>query len=260
MSKTKFISSIVKSYIFWLLIGSVVLVFSGPAFLTAICLYPYDQTRKAIHFVISGWAKTTVLVCPLMKVSIEGQEWLDPKKTYVLVSNHQSVADIIVSLHLKQSFKFIAKQELFWIPFLGWSMWLAGYIPLIRGNQQSGKKALMIAKSFVEHGTSVLFFPEGTRSPDGEIHAFKFGAFKLAAETGVPVVPIVINGTYNLVPKGSRIFNRRVKVRLKVLEPRKAPGNDNVSIERFSAEIRSDMIGALNAQRIKKEIELTSIS
>ena len=260
MSKNNFLLAHIKSTFFWFAIACVTVIYFWPTLLLTVFLYPFDRTRKAIHLVISIWAKAVVSVCPLMDVSVEGEEHLNHQNPYILVCNHQSIADIIVALHLKHPFKFIAKKELFWIPFLGWSMQLAGYIPLVRGNQLSGKQALEKAKSYIQRGTSVLFFPEGTRSPDGEIHSFKAGAFKLAAETNVPVLPMVIDGTYNFIPKGTRIFSRTVKVKLTVLEPKIPCGTGNASIERFIHEVRSDMIHHLKGVRSRKEMELTSIS
>ena len=260
MNKINFLIDTVKSVVCWFLIAILVLIFFGPVLLMVVCLYPFDPARKAIHPLISTWAKLMLVVCPLMNVHVEGEESLNREGIYILVSNHQSIADIIVALHLRQSFKFIAKKELFLIPFFGWAMTLAGYIPLVRGNRHSGQKAVTTARDFIEQGASVLFFPEGTRSPDGEIHSFKTGAFKLAAETGMPIVPIVIDGTYNLVPKGSRLFSHNTKVRLKVLPPCQPAGKDNLSIKRLVHEVRSDMIEALSQIRSKKEIELTSVS
>lgn len=260
MNKNNFLFHAVKSAVYWFLVAVSTIIFFVPTFFTAVLLYPFDATRKAIHPIVSAWAKTILTVCPLMNVQVEGGEQLDWQEPYVLVANHQSIADILVALHLRQSFKFIAKKELFMIPILGWSMSLIGYIPLIRGNPQSGKQAIMKAKELIHRGVSVLFFPEGTRSPDGEIHPFKMGAFKLAAETNAAIVPMVIDGTYNLVPKGSRLFYRNVDVRLQILKPRKAVEKDNASLERMVLGIRAEMIEALNHMRSRKEIELTSVS
>lgn len=260
MSKINFLFEAVKSTICWFLIAAITFLFFWPTMILCLLLYPFDPVRKGIHPIISLWAKVILMICPLMNVCVEGAEHLNPNQTYILVSNHQSIADILVALHLHQSFKFIAKKELFMIPILGWSMTLAGYIPLVRGNNQSGKQAVLKAKSFIKRGVSVLFFPEGTRSPDSEIHSFKMGAFKLAVEMNVPVVPIVIDGTYNLVPKGRRLFSRNVSVKLKILKPRKLESKDHLAIERMFADTRYEMIEALNQIRSQKEIELTSVS
>lgn len=247
MKNPDFIFGLVKSGFWWFFIALCTVIFFIPVFFTALITYGFDSARKSIHPIVSLWARVILTVCPLMKVRLEGEQNLNPKCTYVIVSNHQSIADILAALHLNLSFKFIAKKELFWIPFLGWAMSLAGYIPLVRGNLQSGKNAILTAESLIKRNVSTLFFPEGTRSLDGEIHSFKVGAFKLAAETHVPVLPIVINGTYNLVPKGSRLFNRSVQVTVRVLEPHLPVGS--VSPEQLSHDVRLKMVEALKEMR-----------
>ncbi|MBI4373112.1 MAG: 1-acyl-sn-glycerol-3-phosphate acyltransferase [Candidatus Omnitrophica bacterium] len=233
----------------WTLVGLVTLILFFPTFITYLVLSPFDRDLKRVHPLISFWAKAILVVCPLMKVHLEGAENLKPKGTYVLVANHQSIADIIAVLHLSLPFKFIAKQELFWIPILGWSLWLARYIPLVRGDRISAKRALEQASGYLKRGISVLLFPEGTRSPHGEIQDFKAGAFKLAQEVGVPIVPIVIHGTRDLLPKGSRLLARRVKVIVKVGLPQEPSEKNNFSVESFSDQIREEMIQSLKSVR-----------
>lgn len=256
MNKLSFLLNLIRSAIYWFLVANCTLIFFFPTLVASILIYPFDSARKAIHPFISSWAKVILVVCPVMNVHVECEERINADDTYILAANHQSIADILVALHMNQSFKFIAKQELFLIPFLGWAMSAAGYIPLIRGNQHSGRKAILQARSLLERGVSVLFFPEGTRSLDGEIHSFKGGAFKLAAEMGIPVVPMVIDGTYRLVPKGKRIFNRNVKVKLRVLKPQPPSGKSEHDIQEMTEEVRAKMIGTLKQMREEKEMDL----
>ncbi len=258
MNKVEFCFHAIRSAICWSLVALCTLVFFFPTVFTSMVICLFDSARKRIHPFISNWAKVILVICPVMNVHVECEERIDEKNAYILVANHQSVADILVALHLNQSFKFIAKKELFLIPFLGWAMTAAGYISLVRGNQQSAKKAILQARSLIQRGVSVLFFPEGTRSPDGEIHGFKMGAFKLAAELGVPVVPMVIDGTYNLVPKGRRLLNQNVNVKLRVLKPHRAKDKDNQGADQLLEEVRSEMVHTLKKMRSEKEIELTS--
>ena len=260
MNKVEFCLNAVRSAVVWSLVALCTFVFFFPTVLAAALIYPFDSARKLIHPFISNWAKIILVICPVMNVHVECEERIDEKETYILVANHQSVADILVALHMNQSFKFIAKQELFYIPFLGWAMGAAGYIALIRGNLESGKRAILQARSLIQRGVSVLFFPEGTRSPDGEIRSFKMGAFKLAAELGVPVVPMVIDGTYNLVPKGSRLLNRNVNVKLRILKPHRVESKGSHSADQLMEEVRSEMIETLKKMRSDKEIELTSVA
>lgn len=244
----RFLNS-VRSIINWPLVVIVTFIFSIVVTICSLFLFIVDRSRKNIHLLVSAWAKTVLLVCPLMNVRLEGEERLVKDGVYVFVANHQSLADIVAVLHLKRPFKFIAKKELFSIPIFGWSLSAAGYIPLIRGNQNSGKEALEQACRYLERKVSVLFFPEGTRSLSGEIQNFKMGAFKLASELNISVVPIVIHGTRDLLPKGSRLMGRSEQVTVQIELPHQPKGKDASSIERFAGEIRNEMIQRLNQIR-----------
>ena len=251
MNKTSaFFINVMRSAFSWFLVGAATFVFFFPVLAIFFVLSPFDRSMKQVHPLISLWARTVFTARPLMHVRLEGTHHLKPGATYVLVANHQSLADILAVLHIQHPFKFIAKKELFWIPFLGWSLSLTGYIPLVRGDLKSGKEALEKASDYLKQGVSVLFFPEGTRSPDGEIRDFKIGAFKLAVETGVPVVPIVIDGTHGLLPKGSRLLARRVEVLVKVEAPeRPSGGGEDGLVEQFCGGVRSKMIASLSEIR-----------
>ena len=240
---------VIRSGASWFLVALVTFLFFFLMVIYFFLFLIFDPSRKRIHPIISSWAKTILLVCPLMKVRLEGEERLQKDKAYVFVANHQSLADIIAVLHLKHSFKFIAKRDLFWIPVFGWSLSIAGYIPLIRGDQKSGKEAIDRARRCLKKGVSVLFFPEGTRSLNGEIQAFKVGAFKLASELGVPVVPLVIDGTRNLIPKGSRLMGHSAQVIVHVEPPHQPKGEDASSVEAFTEEVRKSMINCLGQIR-----------
>ncbi|OGW85310.1 MAG: hypothetical protein A3C35_04945 [Omnitrophica bacterium RIFCSPHIGHO2_02_FULL_46_11] len=224
--------------------------------MTFCILSVFDRDQTRLHPLISFWAKSILAVCPLMRVHFEGREHLKPGTTYVLVANHQSIADIIAVLHLRLPFKFIAKSDLFWIPFFGWALSLAGYIPLTRGDQKSGRETIQKAMGYLKRGVSVLLFPEGTRSRNGEIHAFKVGAFKLATELGLPVVPLVIQGTRDLIPKGTLLINHRIEVTVRIGTPHPPPSNDSASIEAFCQKVRSEMIFSLNEMRSQEEVVL----
>ena len=240
---------LIRSAVSWFLVALVTFVFFFLVALYFLLFFAFDRPRKGIHPIVSFWARTILLVCPVMKVRLEGAGRLKENETYVLIANHQSLADIIAVLHLAHSFKFIGKRELFWIPFFGWAIFLAGYIPLIRGDHKSGKEVLECARRYLKQGVSVLFFPEGTRSLDGEIHAFKIGAFKLASELNMPVVPLVIDGTRNLIPKGSRLIGRSAQVSVHVELPRQPRGKDTSSVEVFMEEIRNKMVDRLSSLR-----------
>ena len=154
---------------------------------------------------------------PFWKVTVEGLRNIDHNKTYVIIANHQSLADIVVVYQTKMQFKWVAKASLFSIPVLGWSMSLGKHVRLERGSFSSVKQIYKEAATWLRKGMSVLFFPEGTRSETGDIKDFQNGAFKLAIREKIPILPIAIRGTGNALPKGNWLFTSKVQVSLKVL-------------------------------------------
>ncbi|XP_007011912.2 PREDICTED: 1-acyl-sn-glycerol-3-phosphate acyltransferase 1, chloroplastic [Theobroma cacao] len=157
--------------------------------------------RKAQHFIAKLWAMATV--APFFKIEFEGLENLPPQDVpAVYVSNHQSFLDIYTLLTLGRSFKFISKTGIFLYPIIGWAMSMMGLIPLKRMDSRSQLDCLKRCMDLIRNGASVFFFPEGTRSKDGKLGAFKKGAFSVAAKTGVPVVPMTLIGTGKIMPLG----------------------------------------------------------
>ena len=156
---------------------------------------------------------------PFWNFKIEGRELIDPNKTYVMVSNHQSYFDIFAVFGLFTFFKWVSQEQIFKIPFVGWNMYLNQYVKVVRGNLSSIKQMLKDCRAWLDRGVSIMLFPEGTRSETGEMGPFRDGAFRLAIEAGVPILPIVIDGTFEVLPKGRNILNFTTPIRLKVLPP-----------------------------------------
>lgn len=149
------------------------------------------------------WAKTCLKIAG-GRVKIHGLHHLDLKQNYVFVSNHQSMFDILVIMaYLPFSFCWVAKKELFSVPFFGKCMDSIGSIPLDRKDNRSAMHSMNLALERVRKGASITVFPEGTRSRDGKIHKFKQGAFHVALKSGKPVVPMLIIGTARMMPPGS---------------------------------------------------------
>lgn len=162
----------------------------------------FDRYRRRAHYLLAKiWATLTII--PFLKVEFEGLEHLPrPDTPAVYVSNHQSFLDIYTLLTLGRSFKFISKTSIFLYPVIGWAMYLMGVIPLKRMDSRSQLDCLKRCMDLIQRGASVFFFPEGTRSKDGKLGAFKKGAFSVAAKTQVPVVPMTIIGTGSIMPAG----------------------------------------------------------
>ncbi|MFA6321486.1 MAG: lysophospholipid acyltransferase family protein [Candidatus Omnitrophota bacterium] len=185
--------------------------------LIAIALFPKDKIRKKAHAQCFWWAKSVVAFNPYWDVSVSGLENIDKTKTYIIVANHQSLADIVIIYLTKMQFKWVAKESLFKLPFVGWCMSLAKHVKLERGDFGSIKKVYREAAGWLRGGMSVLFFPEGTRNNAGGMKDFQNGAFKLAIKEKVSVLPVSIKGTGDAIPKGTWLFQTRVPINLKVL-------------------------------------------
>lgn len=170
---------------------------SVPAFV--VCLF---STRAARYFAVS-WARINSFFTP-MSIQVTGREFIDPKQSYIIVANHQSLYDIYVLYGcIGIDFKWVMKKELERIPFLGPVCKSLGHIFIDRSNTDRAVATINAAKEKIKNGTSVIFFPEGSRSSDGKTGPFKKGAFKLALDLGLPVLPVTLSGTHKILPKGS---------------------------------------------------------
>ena len=148
------------------------------------------------------WARINSFFTP-MTVHVIGAENLEPGVSYVITSNHQSMYDIYVLYGwMGVDFKWVMNKELEQVPVLGLACKVLGHIYIDRSDSKSAVETIRAAKTKIVNGTSVLFFPEGTRSSDGEIRPFKKGAFRMAMDLGIPILPVTINGTRNILPKG----------------------------------------------------------
>ncbi len=209
----------VQSLLIWVVgIILILILFLVMAFLSII-LYPFDRKRKIVHAQCFWWTDAVTALNPYWNVRVIGLTNIDPKKAYVVVSNHQSLADIVLMYKTKMQFKWVAKESLFKVPVLGWNMALARHISLRRGDFSSIKKVYRQVGEWLCKGVSVVFFPEGTRSDNHEMDVFQNGAFKLAIKEKVPVLPIAIEGTKDAIPKRSWRFTTKVSCVIRVLAP-----------------------------------------
>jgi 1-acyl-sn-glycerol-3-phosphate acyltransferase len=155
------------------------------------------------------WGKTILWISGI-RVSVIGLERIDGLSSCIFMSNHQSNFDIPVLLgNFPKQFRWLAKAELFKIPIFGRSMSGAGYISIDRSDRKSAFKSLARAAETIRNGTSVMIFPEGTRSKDGRLQPFKKGGFVMAVDAQVPIIPIVIEGTHEIMPKGRLLIRPR---------------------------------------------------
>lgn len=182
---------------------------------------------------------------PLWRFRVEGAKPAGiESRPFVVVSNHQSSADPFLLSLLPWDMRWVAKVELFKKPLVGWLLHLGGDIPLHRGERASVEAMMAQCRATLAAGVSVMFFPEGTRSPDGHLQAFKDGAFQLAIETGTPVLPVVVHGTRACRPKGNLWFGEASAV-AKVLEPVSTAGLTLDDVPQLKARVREQIAAAL---------------
>lgn len=185
-------------------------VFATYFFYSAIILpiYPFLGKRRyhAYRFFAKLWASTALLLTGLYPRKV-GQI-PHSKEARLFILNHQSQIDILIALAiLPTGFSFVAKKELFKAPLLGISMKIAGYIPIERTNARRSNETLQRVQNLVKNGQSILIYPEGTRSINGKIGHIKRGSIMLAFQTGTPLVPVIINPAYKILPKNSLLLS-----------------------------------------------------
>jgi len=204
----------IRTFFVWSCIVLATLVLGFFTFVT----YPFDRKGRVVHRYARLWGKVA-LHANRVKVLVEGIEHLKEKGPYIFMSNHQGSYDIFALLgHLPFQFKWLAKKELFSIPFLGWTMAAAGYISIDREGTRETIKAMNKAAQKIREGMSVVIFPEGSRSSDGSIQPFKKGGFTLAIKSKVPIVPIAITGSRQIMPK-DRLTATSGKIRIRIDHP-----------------------------------------
>jgi 1-acyl-sn-glycerol-3-phosphate acyltransferase len=210
---------IIRSLIVWIVGLSFIVVVFPIAFTIWLVVLPFDRERIVIHWLLVYQALVLAYLIPIWKIDIKGREKAVRGTTYVIISNHQSIIDIILLNCLRYRFKWISKIENVNLPFLGWYLRMANYITVNRGNDES--KAEMLEKSYLclKSGISIMIFPEGTRSTDKEIGFFKRGAFQLAMQANLPILPVLIDGTGGVLPKHGLIFGSGHNIKIRVLEP-----------------------------------------
>ena len=240
------------SIIYYIVVATCWFVLYVASFIALVVCYPFDKKRVVVHK-LSKWLTDTVFVfAPGMRRDVIGMENIDPKQAYVVVLNHQSMVDILSIYNLPLVFKWVSKKEVYRIPLVGRLLLMHGDIVI---NRASAKEAMQLVhskgKEWLKKGASVSIFPEGTRSKDGQIHNFKAGAFILAKDAGVPILPIVLDGTDKLIRNGWMI-NWRNRITIKVLPPISAEEVQNRDIKDVMAQVKEDMVNTLAQIRAEK--------
>jgi 1-acyl-sn-glycerol-3-phosphate acyltransferase len=207
----------------WIVLVVTVLIFFPLMAIVRLVTAPFDPGQYRVGRLFRWVGIIAATANPLWRFRRSGVRITDPRRPYVVVSNHESLADILLISHLPWEMKWLSKAELFRIPIFGWMMSLAGDVPVRRGVGASAVEAMRACRERLGQKVSVMIFPEGTRSPSGKLLPFKDGAFRLAIEAGVPVLPVAVVGTRNALPKKGWIMGRSV-AHVRVLEPVETAG------------------------------------
>jgi 1-acyl-sn-glycerol-3-phosphate acyltransferase len=228
------------------------LIYVGLVWLVTV---PFDRGRYHAGRAFRHLAVAQVTLNPLWHFETDGRGPRDPRRPYVAVSNHESYADIFLISHFPWEMKWLSKDAVFRIPVMGWLMRMAGDIPIKRGNRDSVMTALAECRKRLQNRVSVMIFPEGTRAPTSEMLPFKDGAFRLAVDTGSPILPIAVAGTRHCMAKHSFRF-RRARAKARVLDPIPVDGLTTADIPALRERTRQVIDSA--RKELQRELGLTT--
>jgi len=201
----------------------------------------FDRRGRWQHGCARVWS-WLILKTSGIRVRVEGLGHVDGRKTLVFVANHQSAMDIpILFVYLPAQFRFVAKRSLFRLPFLGWHLLRSGHIPVDRGKPHAALKSLDQAAKKIREGRSVVLFPEGRRSRDGQVGSFKGGTFYLAIRAGVPIVPLTLNGTRGVL-KPDTYHVRAGQTELIIHAPISTQGLTPKNVDALSERVREQIL------------------
>ena len=212
----------------------------------------FDKTGDTQLRVARRWARSLLMVSGV-QVDVEGMEYIDPHRSYVIASNHLSYMDTpVVLANVPARFRFLAKRGLFKIPLLGTHLGQAGHIPVHRDDPRASVKTMQIAAEAIQkRGTSLLIFPEGGRSHDGRLGSFKEGAAYIAIRAGVPIVPAALIGTQHVLPFGSGT-PKPGRVTLKILQPIATEGLTLKDRQRLNEQVHQRVAQALTDSQTRR--------
>lgn len=211
-----------------------------------------DPTHRRAGRWLRRFGRTTSRLTPLWQFSVEGEAPPDiDRRGYVVVANHASLADPFLLSFLPWDMRWVAKEELFRMPVLGWLMRLGGDVPLRRTSKSSAKEMAAACAETLARGLSVMIFPEGTRSKDGTLRPFKDGAFRLAIETQSPVLPVAVSGTRDCLPNGALAIGRAT-AKARILSPISTAGMTLDDLPRLRDQARAQIEASLSASPVER--------
>ena len=235
------------SVLIWTGIALLVIVWL-PA-MAMVRLFDRDPVRYSTGRLFRCLGASISRINPNWKITIEGEEGIDDRHPYIIVCNHLSNADIPLISNLPWEMKWVAKKELFDLPVLGWMMKMAQDISVDRSASNKRIGVFKMCSYYLRNNCSVMFFPEGTRSRDGRMKRFSLGAFDLAIKKNIPILPLVIDGTQDCLPKKNWVFTTDAYVNLKVLTPISTDRLDGGDSLELMKRVRAEMLAQLSEWR-----------
>ncbi|MEI8392531.1 MAG: lysophospholipid acyltransferase family protein [Actinomycetes bacterium] len=233
----------------WFALGVIVIVWTPIVFVVWIATMPFDKGRYATGYTFRRLCVLHQWLNPMWKFKTSGQLPVNKRNPYVMVSNHESFVDMLLLSHLKMEMKYLSKESILRIPLVGWMMKMSGDVSLLRGDRSSGAAALVVCEKWLKRKMSVMIFPEGTRSSDGEMRGFKDGAFVLAIRTQTPMLPVVVHGTRSALRKSDwRMGDAKAEVR--VLEIIETTGMTLDDVPALRERVRDVMIAEIAKMRL----------
>jgi len=232
-----------------LLFLTVSFVYFPLAVIVRVCTGWFDRRLVILHLLSTSWASSYTWLSPIWSVTVTGRKNVDHKKAYVMICNHQSMLDIPVVYRSFLHFKWVSKASLFKIPMIGWNLSLNRHIKLERNSATSQRKMFRLCAKNIQRGSSIMIFPEGTRSRNGELRAFKEGAFLIALKQKTDILPIVLDGSYKALPEKGFFPNKKQKIPLHILPPVPYETFKDMGVRQLSAHIHAIIAAELNRMR-----------
>jgi len=232
----------------WIWTASAMLIVLWTPLLGVVRLFDHEPRRLRTGRWFRRLGRALAGVNP-WRIHISGHENVNPNLAYVVVSNHQSLADIPVIAHLKLDTKWLAKAELFRLPLVGWMLRMAGDVPVERSDRRKRAQASLQCARYLRQRCSVVFFPEGTRSPDTQVQPFNEGPFRLAIREGIPILPLVVDGSAAALPRHSWIFGKTMDIYLRILEAVSVDAWDIKQVAALRDAVRQRIVDELDRMR-----------
>ena len=228
------------SLLFWASCVLLVILWTPLIAFYRLATFRADPDRYDVGYLFHRIAVVAVHLNPFWDFRVVDDVHPDPRRPYVFVANHSSNADPFLVAMLPWEMKWLSKKSIFDIPLLGWQMRVAGDVEVERGNKESSRRAIEELRERLGRKLSIIVFPQGTRSPDGTVGPFREGAFRLAIEAGVDVVPLAVSGTAESLPKGSIAF-RKTSASVTVLPPVSTKGLTVEDAPRLAEQVREEI-------------------